>query len=562
MKSRLIIFFELLLFSLVLSAESFSQMESVPVSNPVYEFLKRMEIKGVIEKYPNVILPLSRAEIAGLIQQIEARRESLSAAERDVLEDLKIEFAHELHLGANQRFVLFSKAKSQSVLSGLGSDKEKFLYAWVDSSNSFFLDALFQVDYLKGTGDLYGGSYAGVFSIGPRFRGTLKNRLGYFLQVTHSQFTGDEKFALSRPEFPQNRHLSLGFRDFDITEGYLRLDADVLRLQVGRERLLWGIEGSDRLILSGRAPIFDYFRIDTRYGVVSYTFFHAWLLGPERLQFNSYAGKNDAYLSSKYLAGHRVEVSLPRLLDIGLGELVVYSRRNLDLAYLNPVNFFKAIEPEFHDRDNALVVADVEVHALRNVEVYGSFLIDDIQIDRIGSDYFGNKFAYNLGVSYIEPLRIRDLDVGVEYVKIDPYVYSHNILENNFTNDGYSLGHRLGPNSDNWRCRVGYRFSRKWTTSAEVERSRHGANIVDGNGNLLKNVGGDVAFGHRDYDSPDAPFLDGILTKGFYVRLRSLYEIFNECFMDLRYEYRRQKNVSLGKTSTDHFFFCQLRFDL
>ena len=96
----------------------------------------------------------------------------------------------------------------------------------------------------------------------------------------------------------------------------------------------------------------------------------------------------------------------------------------------------------------------------------------------------------------------------------------------------------------------------------EVERQRHGDNIYDRAGNLVKNCGGDVLFGKRQIDLNDAPFLDGVLTKTYRVAFRALYEFVNEWFLDFQYEYRYQENVSFGKTHKDHFLFLQLRFDL
>jgi hypothetical protein len=246
----------------------------------------------------------------------------------------------------------------------------------------------------------------------------------------------------------------------------------------------------------------------------------------------------------------------------GLGEMVIYSRRFPDLAYLNPVNFYKTIEPEFHNRDNALMTTELSVYLKPNLELFGSFLLDDIEYSKLGSDYYGNKFAYNVGFSYIEPAGILDTDLAFEYIKIDPYVYSHQIPENNYTHDQINIGNALGPNSESLWLRGSYRPSHRVRLSVEGERHQHGDNIYDASGNLVKNVGGDVLFGKRQIDSNSAPFLDGIRTKTYRVALNAVYEFVNEWFLDFRYEYRVQKNVSLGKTSKDHLLFFQLRLDL
>jgi hypothetical protein len=306
----------------------------------------------------------------------------------------------------------------------------------------------------------------------------------------------------------------------------------------------------------------DFVRVDASVGRVRYTFFHTWVLGRETLVRNPYAGFLESSIESKYLVANRIEVAVPRRFNWGLGEVAIYSRRFPDLAYLNPVNFYKTIEPEFHNRDNAFVTTDLSILPHPNVELFGSLLVDDIELPKLGSQHFGNKFAYNLGLSYIEPAGIKDADVVFEYAKIDPYVYSHQIPENNYTNDQFNIGNPLGPNSESLWLRGSYRPSHRLRLSLEVERQRHGDNLYDADGNLSKNVGGDVLFGKRLVDANDAPFLDGILTKTYRAALKAIYEFANEWFIDFQYEYRLKRNVSVGKTLKDHLVFLQLRTDL
>lgn len=559
------LFFSAFICSIAISSFVFAQIENVPAANPVYDFLKRMEVKGVITQYPDAVLPLSRREVAEFLKTIDRHRSGLTLTERDVLDDFKVEFAHELGLGTENRFVVLSGEGGLSeTISGLTSEKEKFLYAWQDSSNSFFTDLLLSTDLRAVSGDSRTKSGASTVDLGPRFRGTLKNRIGYYLQVTNGQIIGNREVALLDSTIRMNRELLdvPTARSFNFVEGYFKVDADILTLQVGRERLLWGYGANDKLIVSDNAPVFDYGKIDVQVGNFRYMFFHSWLLGPTQLVTGGYSGISEAVVGSKYLAAHRFELSFPRLFDFGLSELIVYSRRSPDLAYLNPVNVFKGVEPQLHDRDNSLISTDLQLHTWSNFELYGTLLIDDIVLSKVGSRFFGNQFAFTVGGNYIEPVGLENADIVLEYTRIDPYVYSHHIPENSYTNDQFVIGNHLGPNSDDMFARFSYRFSRKLKTSLEVERTRHGDNIVDAAGNLIRNVGGSALYGHRAIDALDVTFLDGILTKIYFVRLKAVYEIFNELFLDLRYEYRHEKNVSFGRTFNDHFLFIQLRFDI
>jgi hypothetical protein len=564
-RRKLTLFLGAFICSIAMSSLVFAQLENVPVANPVYDFLKRMEVKRIIPQYPDAVLPLSRREVARLLKTIDQHRNEITTTERDVLDDFKVEFAQELGLGTENRYVVFSGEGGVSeTLSGLASEKEKFLYVWQDSANTLFTDLLLSTDLRVVSGDSRAESGASVLGLAPRFRGTLKNRIGYYLQLTHGIITGDREVALLDSTIAHNRELldSPAFKDFNFVEGYFKVDADVLTLQVGRERLLWGYGASDKLIVSDNAPVFDFGKIDVHLGNFTYMFFHGWLLGPMRTVAGRYSGVSEAHVSPKYLAAHRFGLSFPRVIDIGFSELVVYSRRSPDLAYLNPVIDLKDVEPQLHDRDNSLRGIDAKLHALSNFELYGTLLIDDLTWSKLGSKFYGNEFAFTAGGSYIEPLGLENADVVLEYTRIDPYVYSHHIPENSYANDQFVLGNHLGPNSDDIFARFSYRFSRKFKTSLEVEQTRHGDNITDAAGNLLRNVGGNALYGHRSIDAEDVTFLDGVLTKTYFLRVASVYEIFNEFFLDFNYQFRRQKTGSIGRTFNDHSLFIQLRFDV
>jgi hypothetical protein len=551
----LIVFFE--------GPPAFSQLENVPVTNPVYDFLKRMEVKKIISGYYSVVLPISREEVAGFLAEIERHRDDLSPTDQGILDDLKVEFGPDMGLGTANEVSLLSGESSFSERFGqIFSEKEKYLYTYRDTSNSFYLSGLGFANVHYGRGDTWDRRGFFTWISGPRFRGTWRNRLGYFLQVTYWNTQGNRAFASSFPEYQRSSKFQRGQQSFEVTEGYLRVAAGPLDIQVGRERFLWGKGYNSKLIVSDNASVMDFARVDATIGRFRYTFFHTWLLGQEKLTRNPYSGYLDSSIEPKYLAANRIELSVPKKFNVGLGEAVIYSRRSIDLAYLNPVNFFKTIEPEFHNRDNALVTGDFSIFPASNWEVYGGILVDDIEWGKLGSDYFGNKIAYNLGFSYIEPADIKDTDVTFEYTKIDPYVYTHVTAENSYTHDQRILGDPLGPNSESLWLRWSYRPTNRIRVSLEAARQRHGDNIYDSNGNLVKNVGGDVLYGKRLIDSNDSPFLDGILLKTYRVALKGVYEFVNEWFVDVQYEYRSQKNVALGRTSNDHLVFFQIRFDI
>ncbi len=75
----------LLTIVLLISISSiYSQVELVPVSHKVYQFLKRMELKGVIENYNSSNLPLSRKDVAIFLKEIQEKQSNLDSSEKKV----------------------------------------------------------------------------------------------------------------------------------------------------------------------------------------------------------------------------------------------------------------------------------------------------------------------------------------------------------------------------------------------------------------------------------------------------------------------------------------------
>ena len=89
--------FSLNLIAIILIwGDVYSQNEIVPVSHPIYEYLKIMQIKRIIPDYNSGMTPISRREVAAYINRIGESR-NLTRTEKNQLEDFKIEFEYELY---------------------------------------------------------------------------------------------------------------------------------------------------------------------------------------------------------------------------------------------------------------------------------------------------------------------------------------------------------------------------------------------------------------------------------------------------------------------------------
>lgn len=515
---------------------SLSQIENVPVRNQVYEFLDRMGVKGILPLYSNSMIPISRKEVAEYLIRVDEQRDNLNNAEIEYLDKFREEFMHEINPSNENPAVLFGG----SSLENLVSDKEKYLYDFRDSSVSFYMEFIGSLERRQSTGDSYGRANTTLEEHGGRIRGTIKNRLGYYLQATNGTMFGNRALALSDKRLKGNVKLNdLDSPYFDFTEAYLRADLDWFNLEFGREHTLIGTGYSDRLLLSQNAPVFDFLKMDFHYKSFRFVFLQGSIVDPTSS-------------ANKYLALHRAQFSLFDLANIGFSEMIIYQRNAVDFAYLNPVNFYKSSEHSLRDRDNAFLNLDLEIFPFPKYKIYGTWLIDDIDFKKMGTGWWGNEFGWQCGLHTTEIVGMQNLDGVIEYTRLEPYVYSNRIGGNSYTNNAIGLGHSLEPNSDEWKFEISYRPIKQLRTWIAYGLSRHGENkVVDGF--VVENFGGDILQGHRDFDSETARFLNGILVKNNYLQIKAVYEPITNLFISGNYEIRQSENKFNKENKLDHF---------
>lgn len=152
----------------------------------------------------------------------------------------------------------------------------------------------------------------------------------------------------------------------------------------------------------------------------------------------------------KYLAAHHLSINLGKKLTLGIFEAVVLSRENgFELAYLNPVIFYRTVEGGLGSPDNVLIGFDGSYLPAPGVRLYGQFVLDEFVFDELiqeGRGWWGNKWAYQLGAQYTDAFGINTLDFRLEHNRARPYIFTHNTGLNNYTHYGMPLGHPLGAN--------------------------------------------------------------------------------------------------------------------
>lgn len=567
----------LLSFAILAFAHSLvvAQAETVPAFHPVYTFLKRMEVKGVIERYRDAIIPLARREIGAFLVTIQAS-DRLTSSERETVTDFLSEFQYDIG-GSIDGFLSVVDSNEPSFGTALGeefSDREKFLYAMRDSGVTMFVNGLVTLDARRISGDALGSVHSEYFQFGGRIRGTVWDKLGFFLQGTNAQFWGSRALLLRDPILRQAHTLQTGsdVQNFDFSEGYVRYDAGIMSAQLGRERLLWGVGYDQKMIASETPRTLDFVRADVQYKALKYTFLHAALLGKASLLRFTLAGDSSVQYTEptradKFFAAHRIEFSFPSALSVGFQEMAIYSNRSIDLAYLNPFIVLESVQRSRGERDNVFWAFDVQTHFARGLELNATIVFDDLHFAEFFEPRWYNRYAYQGGFMLTDPLFIPNATLMVEYTRVKPFVYAHDrSRENSYTSGEWLLGPRIGPNADSWYVRADVFPLRNLSFSARATFVRRGENyfVTDSTGRQqLVNVGGDVFQGHRDRLDPlNAEFLAGHLFKNRTISFLATFEFINQMWLEGWLEHDWEENVAAGTSSSNTMFGMRIRAEL
>lgn len=527
---------------LIISSALYAQIGFVEYNHPVLPFLERMKTIRIIEDFDPFELPKTRSEISGHLLRIDSLKNNLSSIDKKMLNDFLIEFAFDLNGDESKYSSIFGKNNIHDHFS----QKEKFVYFSADSTKfNTFVKFLFNYDYIyENNRNADTNRSVSLFRYGGKIRGSFLNNFGYSIKGTNGTFSGDKTLAQEKGDLRYNYKFNMsgetnsGNDYFDDTEGYLMTEFEFFNVRLGRDRVNIGY-GPIKYIISDNPPKMDHISLNLKYGIFSFSFIHGKLLGNKTTFSDSVQG-GITEVTEKYLAYHRFNFDFSRHFTLGLGEIAVYSRRSIDLSYLNPFNFYKSIEHSNQDRDNSLLFIDIKNNSFTGLSFYSTFMLDDIDFGKLGTDWYGNNFLFNLGIQAAPLADKLPLVIDLQYLRLEPYFYTHRIYENRYTHLDYNIGPVLHPNSHSFYTQVTVIPHYRLKVQLSYQYSEHGANELDNDGNLLVNHGGDISAGHRQNDPTTAKFLNGIFEISRIIRANITYEPIKNYYMKLAFLYKNE----------------------
>ncbi|MDA0336555.1 MAG: hypothetical protein O2782_15445 [bacterium] len=433
----------------------------VPLEHWSYGLIERLEATGGLSGTADGIKPFSRQHLARLalradslatLTRIDRERVALLLQELDA-EVRAIQGVDEEVRGVHGH----SPASSQPPLQ------------YVTEQGRLHVDLLArqQTDVFSGRGRdsrerIYRNRLGGVV------HGDLLGQVGFGIAFEQTREQGSRDYVWRQDVFERQLEavqLKGTLADFHRGAAYFTFGlGSRIEVQVGKDQVSWGPAPDDNLGLSGNAPAFDMIRLRTRLGALELVSLHGSLQGcPDRPDAPLCSGEADANASyivngmsrvldrDKWIAAHRIEAAVTPSLDLGFQEVVIYADRGPEPAYLNPLMFYWAAQSYLGDKDNVMMAVDADWRVRPGLRWWAAYAIDDLKKLKIFSNDFANKFSLQTGILWTDPFSVPDVDLHADYVRIEPWIYTHKIPINTLRHFDAPLGHALGPNSDRWR---------------------------------------------------------------------------------------------------------------
>ena len=531
------------------------------VDDPIYLYLNRLATQGIIRDFLNDTTPLRRDEIALYLLKISIRKDELTNIDRHLLEEYIADYY--LELSDLKHFKLHNTDSVYFSLSSLGNAwddfKDLFVYQERQADQHLFIyesdNEMVWIDWDEIIRfETKNRLTRRVEHDGFRISSQIGKNFCLYIDAYRYRQLHTENFtepAKENKHYFTKFHSEDGLYYFDKSDAYIQYSSKLGDFSLAKEPLLWG-NSSNSLILSNSASSFGFIQWQRHFYKSKFTFIHASLL-PTESHYDTLSERKS--YSEKYMVGHRLEIIPFSRLHFTFSEVFFYGDRNPELVYLIPVVFLRPVEHNLKDRDNATLAAEFEYFPINRLKIYGTLFLDELKVSELGTDWWGNKHAYQLGLHITPSLKQFSTDFSLEFTAVRPWTYTHKYSVNSYTHDEVGLGFYGGPNSQLWFAENRWWLSKKQILTFTYRQLKHGVAASDPD---YYPIGSDPNQNYddrnRDFDHATKFLMGKIITTEDY-RFHWFYQWRNEISFIFEYNCRKIDD------DTNHYFSFQLRID-
>lgn len=415
--------------------------------------------------------------------------------------------------------------------------------------------------------DIKNNKTSWVNTRGFQVRGSIGKRFSFYSNFYENQASFPiylQKNIIERGVIPgqglAKKYGGDGF-DYNMANGYISYSpSKYFNFQFGSGKHFIG-DGYRSLLLSDNAFNYPFFKITTTVWKIKYLNLFMQLQDlPKDLPYNlqndlEYTG--DLGFDKKYAAIHYLDFKINKRLSLGIFEAIIFeardttNNRGFELAYLNPIIFYRPAEYSIGSPDNAYLGFNASYLVGSRNKLYGQFILDEFKFSEMtaGNGWWANKYGYQIGIKFYDFLKIKNFYLQFEYNRVRPYTYSHKTSIQSYGHYNQPLAHPLGANFTEFLTIIKYHRERFYLNYKFIY-AKYGQ---DPEG---KNYGTDI---FKSYENRVQDFNNeigqGITTNLFYNNLELSYLInpsYNLNFV-VGYSSRIEDN-EWGKDVTNHIY--------
>lgn len=517
----------ILLILLALGLKSNAQVVFENPNHPVYQFLARQAQKGNIN-FDDLIQPVSRKEISTLLHYLQDSVTTLSVKEQKEVTFYLNEYSE------------FNSDYRDSTHYLWGKDQYNNRALLNVKKDDFILRADPALTY-----EYTGGKNKGVFkqATGLAFWGQAGKHWSFqaYFQDINESGKGVDSLKRFSPETGIQRTANLNNKstavNYSDVRGNITYAWNNGSISIGKDQILYGYGQEGRLILSDKAPSYPYLRLD--YSPLKWLHFNYILASLQSGIIDSartynkgnslYGNYREVYVP-KYMASHSLNFLPIKGLELSVGESMISSDQ-FDPAYLIPVLFYKAYD-QYASRYKITTGSNGQFffqvssrNHIPKTHLYATLFIDEIRLETaFNSATSRNQLGFNIGVSRTD-LFIPYLTAGLEYTRINPFVYNNFIPAQTYTSQNYLLGDWIGQNADKVIGWLSYNPFPRLITTAQLVYVRKGmeGGLVD-----------------QYFAEPQPKFLQqGPVQSQTQISLEAKYELIHRLYLRLAYQHQK-----------------------
>ena len=402
---------------------------------------------------------------------------------------------------------------------------------------------------------------------GLELRGSIDGKVGFYLYATDNQaiFPNYVKERIdAAPQVVPGEGVAKIFKDdgFDYlsSHGYVSFNATPhIAMQFGQDKIFIG-DGIRSLIWGNSSKNQLFFKINTSIWRANYQNIFTELA--------NYDGSNiyNSLVHKKYAAMHHLNFPITKNFHLGLFETIIFDRtdnygveKGFELHYLNPVIFYRAVESGLGSSDNVVLGTNWKWNFLQRFSFYGQFVLDELVVGEfINNDgWWGNKYAIQSGLKYINAFGINLLDLQYEWNMARPYTYSYEDDNgSSYTHYAQPLAHPLGANFNEHLFVLWYQPAPKITIHNTSMLAFYGSDSTG------TNYGGDI---FKDYNTYENEY-GNVIGQGVYntLLLNDLvvsWQFWHNANIDFRCTYRKLDSEDITLNSNELFFSVGVRLN-